>query len=293
MFKHSTFLAASVAAAVLAQAPAFAASSSTASLSNFTITLYDLDPLDGIASSITFAGLSYSYVLVSSPTLGSTFDGFHEGTAAFDASISSATIGLASAYASSTGGGSQATYTGSSPTLVGTLTAGGQASGGSPGSDSAAYAAQSFWNEYTSSTFTVSANTLVMFSATGHVNAAVTHGYTGLPNDFESSHGSVGLWVSGPSSGGSGFQLSSALLELSVDNTTFSNGSQGDRTGNLGVSFVNFGSGNLEGEFLASAAADGLSFAPAVPEPETYALMLAGLGALGYMSRRRKGASKA
>jgi hypothetical protein len=30
------------------------------------------------------------------------------------------------------------------------------------------------------------------------------------------------------------------------------------------------------------------SITAAIPEPETYALMLAGLGAVGFMSRRRK-----
>lgn len=39
---------------------------------------------------------------------------------------------------------------------------------------------------------------------------------------------------------------------------------------------------------VTGAVANGNLIAPPVPEPETYALMLAGLGALGFVARRRK-----
>ena len=41
----------------------------------------------------------------------------------------------------------------------------------------------------------------------------------------------------------------------------------------------------VKGNFIAI---DDLQFAPNIPEPETYALMLAGLGVVGFMARRRK-----
>lgn len=39
--------------------------------------------------------------------------------------------------------------------------------------------------------------------------------------------------------------------------------------------------------FINGSGASTLSFAPAIPEPETYALMLAGLGLLGFAKRRK------
>ncbi len=54
-----------------------------------------------------------------------------------------------------------------------------------------------------------------------------------------------------------------------------------------------FGSTVLPPNFSNSLTVDNVAVAAVVPEPETYAMMLAGLGALGLMNRRRMNGKRA
>jgi len=51
------------------------------------------------------------------------------------------------------------------------------------------------------------------------------------------------------------------------------------------VSFTNLSDGNLVGSFNQSVFVSG--FSSVIPEPETYAVMVVGLGLVGFMLRRR------
>ena len=118
------------------------------------------------------------------------------------------------------------------------------------------------------------------FSAFAIVGAAATIGSEG--GDFESASAAASLSASGPGPGGSGSQFSSDIRFVSI---SFPGSTA---TADLvNVSFANLTGSDMVGEMSREASANGSGFSSVVPEPETYALMLAGLGLLAFMVRRR------
>jgi PEP-CTERM motif len=292
-----------VSAAVLACASigsAHAAASSSASLTDLTITLYDLNFTDGVTPSITFAGNSYTYSWAYSTSPYEAVGGdYHVGTSPFDPSTHASSTSQSTASASSIGS-TPTTITGTT-TVVGGLQTSGSANGtaGSLGNDYSQYAAQAWWNGWSGDSFTLSANTAVVFSATAATSAVVTTGYSEALYNWEYAQGYASLYAAGPGASGNGSQSSFDSLQSYLTNQynsvydgdgnflRYSPGSD-SKSGTLGAAFVNFTGGSMSGTFYAYAGADGHSYAAAVPEPETYAMLLAGLSVIGMQARRRR-----
>ncbi len=95
---------------------------------------------------------------------------------------------------------------------------------------------------------------------------------------------SLSLVPGGPSSGltATGASTSSNLFGINGSLVTYSATFQNVLAGNYGIQLT----GTDGGQFIA--VTNVTSSVTAVPEPESYAMLLAGLGALGFMGRRRK-----
>lgn len=286
MVKRLIGMAAVAVASWAAHAPVWAAASSSATLGDLTIELVDLNPGDGISPSISFAGVATgaSRAFNSDPFQHPDDEVFAAGPfVAFSVSTST----LHSASGASVTGGAPATLTGAS-TLIGTIMAGGYANGTSAflGLDESGYSASGGVNYHLSTQFTVSANTLVLFSAAGTVAASVTTSYVDSPYNYEYATAFADIRVEGPGASGGGLQSSFDELGLFFDNLSGPNADTSSRS--LAASFTNLTGSSMDGKFHAAVSANGVSYAAAVPEPSAYWLAAAGVAVLGMAARRRK-----
>ena len=281
MKKPLTLAAATVAA--LCATSAFAASSSSVMIGALNVQLFDLDPLDGIAPSITFASSGYdsystAYAYQSNP-YGYDYQSNY-GTTPWADTASSATTSLAWANASLSG----AAANGHGATLT---AAGAAADFTSPNYyDSASYnanVAAPYYYYYNS--FTLSANTALVISAAATVTAAA-NGHNLYYADYAQANASFNLWGAGPSGGGSQSSYDSA----SVYGSSYLG--QGPWTATdsrtLGASFLNLTSGDMTGNLQVSASAYGTTYASPVPVPAAVWLMGSGLLGLAGIARRNQ-----
>jgi hypothetical protein len=288
----------SIVAAVLAlpAAPTLAASSSSALLEDFSITLYDLDPTDGITPWITptLSGRGSTVsVNAQDPNVG--IDSLARWTQSAWGPLSiGTTVGFAQASAS---------VSGSPEAGTGRLAASGAAQGvvpGTPRYDSTSFSARAAPFEEYSSSFLLSPYTLAVFSATASVRAQTTVGYDPATDGYEYASANVRLSVQGPAPGGgssggqsandSRFVNASATEDYDPETGEFvwSGTTQVIEASPVAVSFTNYSGASLAGSLQAEAFVSGNSAVTAVPEPGSALLLLAGLAGIGQVVARRR-----
>lgn len=275
MRRQSSFKVAMVLAAGLAAAPGWAAVSSSAQMGPLQVQLFDLDTGDGITPSLQFINMGTNtslYTLAMTPSPYADDMQIDTGATPWQPGAVTALAGVARASAAIEGTG----------TAAGTRLS----AAGSSGNFDSLFAFEA--TRYTASTdaplsnsaFTLSANTIAVLSGVATVAAAGTA--SSVLEEYAAA--TVHIELAGLGGGGSGSQSAFDTLATGGYGSAqpFSFGS----SRLLSVSFLNQTSGDLQGTLSLTANVTGYVYATPVPEPRSWALLLAGLGAVGWRARR-------
>lgn len=277
-----------------------AASSASATLGQINVTLIDLNPTDSIAPTITWANSYYGYgdyaYTYAYDTAASNYQQNYTtwGTNNFTSIASSSATAQSSVQAGVVSGGDDSKADGA------TLSVSGNAQGTTTAGQYSYFNGYSYAPYYSYSQFTLGAYTGVIFSAAAKVDATTTEGYqTGWGSEYASAYSQLNVW--GTAAGGnSGSQSSSDSLSASANYTssyawnsetnqydyTYA-GQQQNLNATLAVSYINFTDLDKVGNIQSTVSNYGTSYVQAVPEPNSYAMLLAGIGLIGFMVRRR------
>jgi hypothetical protein len=301
------------AALSLMASAAMAAASSSATMS-VSYQLFDLNPLDGIAPSISFNADPNAVLMGESggkavANLGAygTYTGFQFGPAVVNHGGATGSSPFANASAAVDNGYASASASvRESGTGLFDLSASGEARSANAAGDMVFYGAASTaptadgqLDLSAATLFTLSAHTLVLFSADVDLLARTTVGGDTVRGGVEMASASFGLSVSGYSAASLSTQesRSNQSIEASYsytgnlyDDTAVLFGQTRQFTQRVGVSFSNAAASELGGRFSALVSVAGNNAIPAVPEADALWLVLAG-GATVLGLRRRQGLS--
>jgi hypothetical protein len=268
LFKQApSCLIATIALFAASSQSAHAVATATASISVVSWTLTDLNLADGITPSLTFTGAgtqSYVYLVGTSSAINQYVPGAYQPTSASGSNV------YGSGAASTSANGGQATMTLKGSTALGTSVS------------EQAYAYPNFSN------FTLSANTLVSFTAAYSVAASTTVGY--LNGNSESAQAYTTLSMNLSSSSGSDSNTASSSVfanQTYIPGTGLYTGASFSRSGTMELLVANRSSAAATGSFYSYASVYGsTSLASPVPETSRGSLLALGLAALAVGRRR-------